>query len=69
MGFYVRSWGYGDVYPRAWYGPEYFIVDAWRYDLPLPPPGFEWVRSGADALLIDEYTGRIVQIVRDVFWY
>lgn len=69
MGFYLRSWSYGDFFPRGWYGPGYWIVDPWQYDLPLPPPGFEWVRSGPDALLIDEYTGRIVQVVRHVFWY
>ena len=68
-GFYVRSWGYGDFYPRSWFGPRYWILDPWQYDLPLPPPGFDWVRSGADALLIDQYTGRIVQVVRNIFWY
>lgn len=68
-GFYLRSWSYGDFFPRAWFGPGYWIVDPWQYDLPLPPPGFEWVRSGPDALLIDEYTGRIVQVVRNIFWY
>ena len=35
----------------------------------LPPPGFDWVRSGPDALLIDQFSGRIVQVVRNVFWY
>lgn len=68
-GFYLRSWSFGEVYPRSWYGQGYWIVDAWQYDLPLPPPGYEWVRSGPDALLIDQFSGRIVQIVRDVFWY
>jgi hypothetical protein len=69
VGFYLRTWSYGDFFPRGWYGPDYWIIDPWMYDLPLPPPGFEWVRSGPDALLIDEYTGRIVQVVRNVFWY
>lgn len=68
-GFYVRSWGYGEFFPRGWFGPGWWIVDPWRYDLPLPPPGFDWVRSGPDALLIDEYSGRIVQVVRNAFWY
>lgn len=68
-GFYLRSWSYGEFFPRAWFGPNWWIVDPWRYDLPLPPPGYEWVRSGSDALLIDEFSGRIVQVVRDVFWY
>jgi len=68
-GFYLRIWGYGDYYPRSWFGADYWIIDPWQYDLPLPPPGLVWVRSGPDALLIDEYTGLIVQVVRHVFWY
>jgi Ni/Co efflux regulator RcnB len=67
-GYYVRSWGFGEFLPRSWFGSGYWIVDAWRYDLPLPPPGYEWVRVGYDALLVDEFTGRIVQVVRNVFW-
>ncbi|WP_197422626.1 RcnB family protein, partial [Phenylobacterium sp. CCH9-H3] len=68
-GFYLRSWSFGEFFPRGWYGPGYWIVDPWQYDLPLPPPGYDWVRSGPDALLIDEFSGRIVQVVRNVFWY
>ena len=64
----MRSWGFGEVLPRSWYGSGYGITDPWRFDLPLPPPGFDWVRAGDDALLIDQYTGRIVQVVRNLFW-
>jgi len=67
-GFFARSWGFGDILPRGWYGPDYFIDDFLDFDLPYPPPGYEWVRVGDDALMIDEYTGRIVQVVRGIFW-
>ena len=67
-GFYARSWGFGDFLPRGWYGEPYWIGDFVDYDLPYPPPGFEWVRVGDDALMIDRYTGRIVQVVRGIFW-
>jgi len=67
-GFFARSWGFGDILPRGWYGPDYFIDDFLDFDLPYPPPGYEWVRVGPDALMIDEYTGRIVQVVRGIFW-
>jgi hypothetical protein len=67
-GFYVRFWSFGDFLPRGWYGPDYWIIDPWAYDLPLPPPGFDWVRVGDDALLVDQFTGRVVQVVRDIFW-
>jgi Ni/Co efflux regulator RcnB len=67
-GYYVRDWGYGDFLPRGWYGDSYFLGDFLDYDLPYPPPGYEWVRVGGDAIMVDRYTGRIVQVVRGIFW-
>jgi Ni/Co efflux regulator RcnB len=67
-GWYVRSWGFGDFLPHGWYASNYWIGDFWDYDLPYPPPGFHWVRVGDDALLVDDYSGRIVQVVNDIFW-
>ena len=67
-GYYVRTWGFGDFLPRGWYGQDYWIGDFLDYDLPYPPPGYEWVRVGGDALMIDRFTGRIVQVVRGIFW-
>ena len=67
-GFSLRMWSYGDYLPRAWYGESYRLMDWWVYDLPMPPPGFEWIRSGTDALLIDTFNGMVVQVVRYVFW-
>ena len=67
-GFYVRSWAFGDILPRGWYGRDDFLNDFLNFGLPYPPPGYEWVRVGGDALLIDEYSGRIVQVVRGIFY-
>ncbi|MDB5475600.1 MAG: hypothetical protein JWP49_1111, partial [Phenylobacterium sp.] len=66
--FFTRLWSYGEVLPRGWYGPQYLIEDWWDFDLPAPPPGYDWVRVGDDALLIDGYSGRIVQVIRAIFW-
>lgn len=66
--FYVRAWSFGEFLPPAWYGPEYLIEDWWIYGLPAPPYGYDWVRVGQDALLVDDYSGRIVQVVRYLFW-
>ena len=66
--FFVRHWGFGEILPPTWYGSEHLLQDWWGYDLPAPPPGYEWVRVGDDALLIDGYTGRVVQVVRELFW-
>lgn len=67
-GFYVRSWSYGDHLPWGWYGSSYRLNDWFAYGLPWPPPGFDWVRVGPDVLLVDRFSGRVVQVVRMVFW-
>jgi Ni/Co efflux regulator RcnB len=67
-GFFVRSWVFGDFLPTAWYADQYWLDDFLDYGLPYPPPGFEWVRVGGDAMMIELYTGRIVQVVRGIFW-
>lgn len=67
-GYYAYNWSFGDFLPRHWYGSRSWLSDPWRYDLPWPPPGYEWVRVGYDALLVDAYTGRVVQVVRNIFW-
>ena len=69
VGYYHRDWRYGDILPRGWWSPSYYISDWWQYDLPIPPIGYEWVRVGEDAYLIDTFTGRIVQVVYDIFWW
>jgi len=68
IGFYAFNWSFGDFLPQGWYGPDYLLYDWWNYDLPYPPPGYDWVRVGDDALLVDSYTGRVVQVVRLLFW-
>ena len=67
-GFYSRSWVFGDVIPRGWYGDEYRLYDWFDYGLPIPPMGYDWIRVGDDAVLIDTFTGRVVQVVYDLFW-
>jgi Nickel/cobalt transporter regulator len=67
-GYYSRAWAFGDFLPRGWYAEDYWLNDFLDFGLPYPPPGFEWVRVGGDALLVDRYSGRIVQVVRGIFW-
>ena len=67
-GYYIRHWGFGDIVPRSWWGPDYRLNDWWSYGLPIPPVGYEWVRVGDDALLIDIYSGRVVQVAYDIFY-
>ncbi len=67
-GFYVRAWSFGDMLPRGWYGDDYTIVDYWNYGLPRPPLGYDWVRVGSDAILVDRFTGRVEDVVSLAFW-
>ncbi|QQP95484.1 RcnB family protein [Lysobacter enzymogenes] len=66
-GFVYRRWSYGEFLPRAYWGPEFVLADFWLFGLDIPPVGYEWVRYGPDALLIDLRSGEVVQTVYDNF--
>jgi Ni/Co efflux regulator RcnB len=52
-GWTYRRWGYGQILPRAYWASQYILGDYWLFGLEVPPVGFEWVRSGPDALLME----------------
>lgn len=68
VGFYSFRWQYGQILPWTWYTPNYYLNDYWNYGLPRPPIGCEWVRAGDDAILVDVFTGRVYQVVYNLFW-
>jgi Ni/Co efflux regulator RcnB len=55
--------------PGLFLSQGYFIGNWGAYGLGPPPPGLEWVRYGPDALLVNVYTGQIVDTVYGVFWW
>lgn len=61
-GYQSRHWSYGERLPAAYFGREYWISDYAMYSLFAPEDGLVWVRVGDDVMLIDEYTGQIVQV-------
>lgn len=67
-GYYYRRWHYGERLPVAFYARDYWLLDFIAFGLFAPPPGYEWVRYGDDALLIDVETGEIIQVRYDVFY-
>lgn len=67
-GFVPRRWTYGEVLPWPWWTPRHRIETWWVYGLPVPPVGFSWVRLGRDAVLVDLWTGRVVQVAFSLFW-
>jgi Ni/Co efflux regulator RcnB len=66
-GWTARRWGYGEILPRVYWAPQYLIADYWLFALEVPPVGYEWVRDGNDALLINTATGEILQVEYGVF--
>jgi Ni/Co efflux regulator RcnB len=67
-GWYYHSWFYGQILPYGWFAPDWWINDYWYYDLPVPPYGYEWVRNGPDALLVNIDTGFVAEVVPGIFY-
>lgn len=74
IGIYYDPFGYnyqrfniGYRLSPAYYGQRYWF-DAAMYGLPYPPPGTQWVRYWNDALLVDMYSGQVIDAIPDFFW-
>ena len=75
LGFYYDPFGWNyrpyQIGWRLWpsyYSNRYWISDPWEYRLPYAPPGTVWIRYWDDAVLVDTYTGEVVDVIRDFFW-
>jgi hypothetical protein len=74
IGLYIDpfGWGYqpfsigGQLYPN--YYQQNYWIDPAVYGLPYPPPGLQWVRYWNDALLVDTFSGQIVDAIPNFFW-
>jgi Ni/Co efflux regulator RcnB len=66
-GWHSHRWSYGEILPRAYWGPQYILGDYWLFALEVPPAGYEWVRDGSDALLVNTDSGEILQVEYGVF--
>lgn len=74
IGLYFDPFGYNyrpfnigyQLYP-AYYGQRYWI-DPRMYNLPYPPPGTQWVRYFNDAVLVDMYSGEVIDVIQGFFW-
>ena len=67
-GWYWHRWTYGEFLPFIFFEREYWIDDWDEFDLDDPPPGTVWIRYGNDALLIDEDSGEVIEVVYGVFY-
>ena len=50
------------------FGQSYWINDPWQYRLPQAYGPYRWVRYYDDVLLVDIYSGEVVDVIHDFFW-
>ena len=67
-GYHYQRWSYGEYLPSMYWARDYWLTSWWLFDLAIPPYGYEWVRYGDDALLVNVYTGQILQVDYGVFY-
>ena len=67
-GYYYQRWTLGAFLPSLFYTQSYWISDYEDFDLSDPPRGTVWVRYGDDALLIDRYTGEVIEVEYGIFY-
>ena len=68
-----RDWSYrrlniGFYMEPLFFGSDYWIDDPWMYRLPEAYGPYRWVRYYDDALLVDIYSGEVVDAIYDFFW-
>ena len=60
--------GIGFYLDTLFYSSRYWIDDPWTYRLPEVYGPYRWIRYYDDALLVDIYTGEVVDVIPNFFW-
>lgn len=68
FGYNYRRLGLGSYLYPSYYHSNYWINDPWQYRLPPAYGPYRWVRYHNDALLIDIYSGEVVDVIHGFFW-
>ena len=75
LGIYYDPYGYNyrrfDIGYSMWpnyYQSSYWIQDPWMYRLPPVYGPYRWVRYWDDALLVDTWSGEVVDVIHNFFW-
>nr|WP_269142204.1 RcnB family protein [Sphingomonas sp. IC-11] len=63
-----RRFSVGAVLSSLLFAQSYWINDPWSYRLPETDGDLRWVRYYNDALLVDVYSGEVVDVINDIFW-
>ena len=67
-GWYYRRLTVGFVLDSLFWGSDYWIADPYYYRLPPAYGPYRWVRYFDDALLVDTYSGQVIDVIYGVFW-
>ena len=68
FGWGYNRWGIGSrLYPN-YYRSSFWINDPWQYRLPQAYPPYRWVRYHNDAILVDTWSGEVVDVIYNFFW-
>ena len=68
FGWNYRRWHTGSYLYPGYYGSRFWLNDPWYYRLPPTYGPYRWVRYWNDALLVNIYSGEVVDVVRAFFW-
>jgi Ni/Co efflux regulator RcnB len=67
-GWTYRRWAYGQTLPAMFWAQNYWLASWAAFGLMQPPSGYQWVRYGNDAILVDTATGQILQVQYGIFY-
>ena len=67
-GYGYRRFGVGYQLSRSLFARDYWLDDPFAYRLPPAYGPYRWVRYHGDALLVDLRTGRVIDVVYDIFY-
>ena len=76
LGFYSDPFGWGyqpysvgwRMWPNYYRSSSYWLNDPWQYRLPYAPAGTRWIRYYDDAILVDTWSGQVVDVIYNFFW-
>jgi hypothetical protein len=67
-GYGYQRFGIGFTLNSILFSSSYWINDPYYYRLPEVDGPYRWVRYYNDALLVDIYSGEVVDTIYDIFW-
>lgn len=66
--YHYRRLSIGFYLDNLFFSSRYWIDDPWSYRLPDAYGPYRWVRYYDDALLVDIYSGEVIDVIHDFFW-